>query len=399
MSSGAGPVPSNFPYGFANGVVVRGVPLLQSQPGNVYWLDNGPVSGSALGGSDSNKGTFQQPFASLDYAMSACTPGNGDVIFVKPGHAETISSSTDLSLDCSDVAVVGLGGGTMRPKFTFDTSTGSTVNVTGENISLQNLQLVANFANITALFTFADASVTASLAGGVMTVTAVGSGTLYPGNHLNATGINQGTVILSQLTGTTGGVGTYAISGSQTLASGTVTTTTKGFAVDSCSMKDTSSILNFLSLFKTSTTDNAANGLSITRNFAELLATSGVVNLLAVNGSMDELSIVGNTYLAATTNAGAAIPFASGKTVKGLQLLSNKMIMVNAAATATGVIITSDTAGSTGIIDDNSFFSLANTTLANSLLVTAGTGIRFGTNRYARSADKSMVTSLPALDT
>lgn len=46
----------------------------------------------------------------------------------------------------------------------------------------------------------------------IMTVTAVGSGVLYPGAVLSGTGVPTGTQIVAQLTGTTGGVGTYSIS-------------------------------------------------------------------------------------------------------------------------------------------------------------------------------------------
>lgn len=393
------PLATSFPQGFANGVMLRGLPILQAQPGRVFYLSNSGVLGPGeVAGADTNRGTFYRPFATLAGAFSMCTPGRGDIIFVKPGHAETISSATALNASYSDVAVVGLGSGAKRPTFTLDTAAGSTVNVTGENVSFQNCRFIANFLNITALFTFADASVTASISGGLMTVTAVGSGTLYVGNTLKGTGVPAGTVILGQLSGTTGGTGTYTVSTQTTVASTTITTSTKGLAVDNCAILDTSTVLNFLSLFKLSTTDNASDGLQITNNFMELLATSGAVNLLQVNGNLDQCAIMGNEYFAATTGTGAMI-VCGAKVLTGFRLKRNTMIGVNAAATATGLIITSSGNTHTGTIDDNTFFTLANTTLANSLLVTAGTGLRFGTNRYCRAADKSAVTSLPALDT
>lgn len=69
-------------------------------------------------------------------------------------------------------------------------------------------------------------SVTGSISGNVMTVTVVGSGTLYPGTSISGTGIPTGPApqIVSQLTGTAGGVGTYALNtGEITFASGTIT--------------------------------------------------------------------------------------------------------------------------------------------------------------------------------
>jgi len=69
-------------------------------------------------------------------------------------------------------------------------------------------------------------SVTGSIAGNVLTVTAVGSGTVYPGTTISGTGVATGTQIVSQLSGTTGGVGTYAVSiPEQTVASTTISGT------------------------------------------------------------------------------------------------------------------------------------------------------------------------------
>lgn len=56
----------------------------------------------------------------------------------------------------------------------------------------------------------------------IMTVTAVGSGSLVAGAILSGSGVVTGTTVLSQLTGTAGGVGTYLVSTFQTVASTTV---------------------------------------------------------------------------------------------------------------------------------------------------------------------------------
>ncbi|MGZ2484285.1 hypothetical protein ACVITL_002808 [Rhizobium pisi] len=69
-------------------------------------------------------------------------------------------------------------------------------------------------------------SVTGSIADNVLTVTAVSSGTVVPGGTISGTGIATGTKIVSQLSGTTGGIGTYAVSiPEQTVASTTVSGT------------------------------------------------------------------------------------------------------------------------------------------------------------------------------
>lgn len=68
---------------------------------------------------------------------------------------------------------------------------------------------------------------TGSISGNVMTVTAVSQGTLVPGTTLTGTaGVATGTKIVSQLSGTTGSTGTYALSiPEQTVLSGPITGT------------------------------------------------------------------------------------------------------------------------------------------------------------------------------
>jgi len=66
-------------------------------------------------------------------------------------------------------------------------------------------------------------SLTGSIAGDVLTITAVGSGTLPVGATISGSGVVSGTTILAQLSGTAEGVGTYRVSIPQTVASTTIT--------------------------------------------------------------------------------------------------------------------------------------------------------------------------------
>lgn len=70
----------------------------------------------------------------------------------------------------------------------------------------------------------AGASVTGSIAGTTLTVTAVASGTLAVGQPVSGAGVAAGTVITGLGTGT-GGTGTYTVNNSQTVASEALTTT------------------------------------------------------------------------------------------------------------------------------------------------------------------------------
>lgn len=100
---------SSSSYGnFADGVIIRGMPLLTLYPGNVYWVDSNGGGGS--------KGTFAHPVATLAAAHALVTTDNGDIICVKPGHAETYTATVEFSK--SGFAIIGLGFGDNRPTFT-----------------------------------------------------------------------------------------------------------------------------------------------------------------------------------------------------------------------------------------------------------------------------------------
>lgn len=79
----------------------------------------------------------------------------------------------------------------------------------------------------TTLTVLAAASFTASIAGNTMTASAV-TGTIGIGQFVSGTNVQPGTKILNQLSGTTGGAGTYNVAVNQTVSSTTMTTITSG---------------------------------------------------------------------------------------------------------------------------------------------------------------------------
>lgn len=66
-------------------------------------------------------------------------------------------------------------------------------------------------------------SVTGSIAGNVLTVTAAGTAGLVVGGVIAGTGIQSGTAITGQTSGTAGGIGVYTVSIPQTVTSTTIT--------------------------------------------------------------------------------------------------------------------------------------------------------------------------------
>ena len=151
---------SKYPNGFKHGVSIRGVPLIQTHPGQVFWVSNSsvvPVNGAT--GSDSNDGTFDRPFATLAQAISSTTAGRGDVIFMKPGHAESVTAAAGIVLSKAGVAIIGLGVGAQRPTITFTTANTASITVTANDVSIQNVLFVGGFLNVATCFSIANAQV------------------------------------------------------------------------------------------------------------------------------------------------------------------------------------------------------------------------------------------------
>jgi hypothetical protein len=300
---------SNYPNGFASGVTIRGVPILQTNPGLVFWVSNSTaLLGRARNGSDGNRGTFDSPFATLNYAVSQCVANRGDIIVVKPGHVETVSTATALNLNIAGVAIVGLGAGTNRPKFTLDTANTATIPVSADNISIQNCQFFGNFLSIASCFTVASA---------------------------------------------------------------------KEFAVQNCYFRDTSSVLNFLNIVKTTGGANTADGLTFANNVVvNLGVTSNNTTILTAN-TIDRLTLQGNYLKWAVQNDVAIGVIVTAGILTNLVATDNMGYRPN-TTTAGGSFINVGGTTSTGIVARNLIQTLTTTT---DLLFTTSVGLAAFDNR------------------
>ena len=126
---------SNYPHGWSNGVVIRGVPVEIPHSGKVFWVNNATsgLPDNAKSGSNGNVGTYLAPFSTVDYGIGRCTANRGDVIYVMPGHAETVTT-TSIAMDVAGVSIICLGQGDNRPTFTYN-ATGSTITVSAANMA------------------------------------------------------------------------------------------------------------------------------------------------------------------------------------------------------------------------------------------------------------------------
>ncbi|MDB5280876.1 MAG: hypothetical protein JWR61_5831, partial [Ferruginibacter sp.] len=186
-------------------------------------------------------------------------------------------------------------------------------------------------AVVTGAIAPATASVTGSIAGNVLTVTAVASGVLVPGAVLAGTGVTANTAITSQLSGTAGGVGTYAVSIAQVVASETISAT-----------------------YGTMTVTAVASG---TLSVGQTLSGSGVTAATRIMGLGTGVGLTGTYYVQTSQTA------ASGT--------------VTASATAVHVTYDSVSGGfviASGITGPPSTAAFATGALAAALYLTSATG-------------------------
>lgn len=151
---------SNFTGGFKDGLTIRGKPIAVTHPGKVFWVSNAStLLYNQKGGSNSNDGSFNAPYSTISYAISQCVAGRGDIIAVKPGHAESVTAAAGIILSKAGIAIVGFGTGSNRPTITFTTANTATITVTANDVSVSNILFVGGFLNVATCFNIANAQV------------------------------------------------------------------------------------------------------------------------------------------------------------------------------------------------------------------------------------------------
>lgn len=115
-------------------------------PGKVFFVHSGTGTDAAGYGQNPDA-----PVASVDYAIGLCTADKNDVILVMPGHAETITNTARWTVDVAGVTIKGLGNGTNRPRVTVSSSAAADVDIDAANVTVEGIDFLANFADITAL--------------------------------------------------------------------------------------------------------------------------------------------------------------------------------------------------------------------------------------------------------
>ena len=127
---------SNYPNGFRYGLTVRNQPILSTHSGNIFWVGKTPEGQAGSNGYD---GTYNWPFATIDFAVGKCAANHGDIIVVKAGHTETVSAAGTITVDIAGVSIIGLGTGADRPSITFGTVVGASMLISAASITVENI--------------------------------------------------------------------------------------------------------------------------------------------------------------------------------------------------------------------------------------------------------------------
>lgn len=98
-------------------------------------------------------------FSDIDSAIGATTAAAGDVIFVLPGHTETLATASAIALDVVGVSVIGLGSGSNRPVLTFSATT-ATIAISAASTTFSNIVVVSGVNNVAAGIVISAADVT-----------------------------------------------------------------------------------------------------------------------------------------------------------------------------------------------------------------------------------------------
>ncbi len=119
----------------------------QLHPGNIWFV------GSCVVGCSNTFGygmSPDSPFATIDYAVGQCVAGQCDVIYVLPGHVETLTAAGGLDLDVTGIRIIGIGEGTYQPVIDLTTINTVDVDIDADSVWIENLHFVADVIDIAA---------------------------------------------------------------------------------------------------------------------------------------------------------------------------------------------------------------------------------------------------------
>jgi hypothetical protein len=307
-------------YQYGGVPVTPGVPGVGGPPtGNVFFVQTTNGVNAGAGKSPTS------PYQTLPYALTQATASNGDIIYLMPGSAVTVSSATALAISVAGISIIGLGVGNARPTITLDTANTATIAVSAANVMFQNCIIVANFLSIAAAFTL---------------------------------------------------------------------TTAVGFKLIGCEFRETSAVLNFLNIIKSTGAANTIDDLYVANNVWNGLGTTSVNAFILTANDIDNAQIINNTVILART-ADASILLTVTTGVLTNLICSYNNVQSQQTATTAGSLINVGGTTSTGLVMRN--FAQTLTAAADKLYtVTVGLG---AFENYVSGAIGASGFIIPARDT
>lgn len=125
--------------------------------GETFWVG---TSGNASYNYYRSRVPASKLFTSIDKAIGACTADRGDIIYVLPGHTESIIAAGTITCDVAGVSIIGLGNGNLRPTITWATSTAACWNISAANVTIKNIICTTSIDELVKLFYVTAAGVT-----------------------------------------------------------------------------------------------------------------------------------------------------------------------------------------------------------------------------------------------
>jgi hypothetical protein len=98
-------------------------------------------------------------FTSIDTAIGNCVADRGDIIYVLPGHTETIAVAGGITADIAGISIIGLGNGNLRPTLTWS-ATASSFLITAANVLIKNFITTISIDEVVSMFAVSAAGVT-----------------------------------------------------------------------------------------------------------------------------------------------------------------------------------------------------------------------------------------------
>lgn len=134
-------------YGWQAMVYLSNLGIRNLAEAQLLFVDSG--SANKLDADDTEHGhSFEKPLATLDYAIGLCTASEQAIILLAPGHVEDYDdSTTGFDADVVGVVILGLGVGSLKPRFDFNDATSKCI-MGANDVQIKNVVFRPSVATV-----------------------------------------------------------------------------------------------------------------------------------------------------------------------------------------------------------------------------------------------------------